>query len=85
MTDYTPTTDEVRQAYIWDEDDAAEFDRWLAVHDKEVLDKAAERLSVECNAAMDLDYPFRDLGMTSTARNRLAAAIAAIHGEGEQA
>jgi hypothetical protein len=52
MTDYTPTTDEVREWYGDDVTDAdrawelakrAEFDRWLAAHDEEVLDKAARR------------------------------------------
>ena len=47
----------------------------------DVLDKAAERVARECIAAMDSDYPFHDLGMTSTARQRL---VAAVRGEGEQ-
>ena len=53
MTDYTPTTDEVRLAYTSDwsvlapelnPDMGFEFDRWLAQHDKEVLDEAVERV-----------------------------------------
>ena len=50
MTDYTPTTDEIRNGWIetgWapdgtlcDKRDGAEFDRWLAAHDAEVAAKA---------------------------------------------
>lgn len=42
MSDYTPTTEEVRAAYIgkpahWlDEQIGTKFDRWLALHDAEV-------------------------------------------------
>ena len=50
MSDYTPTTDDVRDYYAIGVDEAlartggdSEFDRWLAAHDKEVLEKAAER------------------------------------------
>ena len=45
-TEYTPTTEEVRKRY-WlndgepsDPDEALEFDRWLAAHDREVAAKA---------------------------------------------
>lgn len=44
MTDYTPTTEEVRDRYMIDVytfGRAAEFDRWLAAHDAEV--RANER------------------------------------------
>lgn len=39
-TEYTPTTDEIRERWMEfdggpDPDDAAEFDRWLAEHDRE--------------------------------------------------
>jgi rubrerythrin len=61
MTDYTPTTDEVRQAYIWDEEDAAEFDRWLAAHDKEVLDKAA-RNNAPIGHCNECGHPVHDDG-----------------------
>lgn len=50
MTDYTPTTDEIRNGWIetgWapdgtlcDKRDGAEFDRWLAAHDAEVAAQA---------------------------------------------
>ncbi|GAB3166945.1 hypothetical protein GCM10027059_26700 [Myceligenerans halotolerans] len=50
MSDYTPTTDEVRGAWVTarctrDEDipgQVAEFDRWLAEHDREVAARALE-------------------------------------------
>lgn len=48
---YTPTTSQVRGYYTawvaeFDPDDGAagEFDRWLAAHDKEVLDAAVSRV-----------------------------------------
>jgi len=50
MTDYTPTTEEVRvkhsiadlrkPPHVWD----AQFDRWLAEHDREVRKRVAERV-----------------------------------------
>ena len=45
MSDYTPTTDEVRDRYAWGRSDVgyvsydeaeAEFDQWLAEHDAKV-------------------------------------------------
>jgi hypothetical protein len=82
MTDYTPTTDEVRDWYGDDVTDAdrawelakrAEFDRWLAAHDKEVLDRAVERVQeLGCND---------NCGCSITIPN----ATAAIRGEGERA
>ena len=50
-SDYTPTTDEVREAWLtaeyeerdWstsDDDLRAEFDRWLAEHDRKVAERA---------------------------------------------
>lgn len=53
MSDYTPTTEEVREDYAigrnevigagWYSLHRAEFDRWLAAHDAEVTAKALER------------------------------------------
>lgn len=54
MTDYTPTTDEVRINYIgttaelaadtpWREHRPAEFDRWLEEHDRQVAASAYEK------------------------------------------
>ena len=46
MDDYTPTTLEVRESYTYFRgtiptvEHAAEFDRWLAEHDREVAEKA---------------------------------------------
>ena len=66
MSDYTPTTDEVRDAYVdtgWAADgslsdprDPDEFDRWLAAHDAEVRAQALRE------AADELDLP----GSTAT-------------------
>ena len=56
MSGYTPTTEEVREAWLTaeheerdpfstsDDDLRAEFDRWLAAHDAEILEKAAQRV-----------------------------------------
>ena len=43
MSKYTPTTNEMRQAIVrtWD---AEAFDRWLAAHDAEVREQAAQRV-----------------------------------------
>jgi len=42
MTDYTPTTEEIRNRYLSEvfPEDEAEFDRWLAEHDRQVAEKA---------------------------------------------
>lgn len=56
MSDYTPTAEDVREAYaIYNANgflvlssmhqDHADFDRWLAAHDAQVLRNAADRLS----------------------------------------
>lgn len=55
MTDYTPTTDQVKYRYQLDvgnspisgrsfDEAGLEFDRWLAAHDAEVLREAATAL-----------------------------------------
>lgn len=49
MSDYIPTTDEVRDGYYspresYEPDHNAEFDRWLAQHDSEITAKAEERI-----------------------------------------
>ena len=46
----------------------SEFDRWLAAHDKEVLEKAVERMYA--SAADDDDFEFSSL-------------VAAVRGDGE--
>ena len=58
MTDYTPTTEEVRDGWVevqnawwpgcpdnWDDLKAAEFDRWLAEVKAQAVEKAANRES----------------------------------------
>lgn len=55
MSDYTPTTEEIRERWMNfdggpDVSDAAEFDRWLAAHDAEVLRKAAVEFSCDNEA-----------------------------------
>lgn len=54
MTDqHTPTTEEIRRAYIGepahplDDRVGAEFDRWLAEHDRQVIRACAQALEVE--------------------------------------
>ncbi len=49
MSDYMPTTDEVRDGYYspresYEPDHNAEFDRWLAQHDAEITAKAGKRI-----------------------------------------
>jgi hypothetical protein len=87
MTDYTPTTDEVREWYGDDVTDAdrawelakrAEFDRWLAAHDEEVLDKAVERVWDEV-----LPSPITT-GWDAGFNVAIYKAIAAIRGEGSE-
>lgn len=41
MTDYTPTTEEVR-SLLEDENLAAEFDRWLAEHDAQIVEEVMD-------------------------------------------
>lgn len=51
MSDYTPTTDEVRGIYNERVGNDIEFDRWLADHER----KVAERAWLEGHAA-GIDY-----------------------------
>ena len=78
MTDYTPTTEEVRDAYATHRFNAygkyrevgyPEFDRWLAAHDAEVREQAAQRVAAYADA--------EGVGLKSW-----DAAIAAARGEG---
>lgn len=58
MTDYTPTTEEVREQYTREEPPrigtvsgkAADFDRWLAQHNREVAAGALRALADEKEA-----------------------------------
>lgn len=63
MSDYTPTTEEVRLEYMavrWGKNDTvsfdarAEFDRWLAARDAEVAAKAYERAILDVGLNPDL-------------------------------
>ena len=70
MSDYTPTTEEVRDAVAYDgdfyesngdwivlrDDIAACFDRWLAAHDQETCDRAVQRV-IDAAHAMYLRDP----------------------------
>ena len=90
MSEYTPTTEEVRRYYIaWGaesgpDDAAGEFDRWLAVHDAEVRaderEKAAERIAKGVRHAYDCpgldDWNACDCGM------KLMYDLAAARGDG---
>ena len=40
MSEYTPTTDDIRNTYAFLRVEADEFDRWLAAHDAEVKAEA---------------------------------------------
>ena len=65
MTDYTPTTEEVRGHFIYGVDDlsatntearTAEFDRWLAAHDAEVREQAAQRVQAMRQPSLARDF-----------------------------
>lgn len=53
MSGYTPTTDQVRDAVRPYRVHPAEFDRWLAEHDREVAAKTCERLRAAIREALD--------------------------------
>lgn len=56
MSEYIPTTEEVRNRYLSEvfPEDEAEFDRWLAAHDAEVAAKAYERAILDVGLNPDL-------------------------------
>ena len=79
---YTPTTSQVRGYYIacgaeFDPDDGAvdEFYRWLAEHDKEVLEGAVERIEDACKH----ERVYRGYVLCDACN----AAISAVRGDGE--
>ena len=84
MSDYIPTTDEVRDGYYspresYEPDHNAEFDRWLAQHDSEITAKAEERI---IKLLEDLDRHGTTHSEFCAARHAYAAkAIARIKGE----
>ena len=70
MSDFMPTTDEVRGAYIgnrWSVDQeferltGPEFDRWLAAHDREVAARTLRELHAEMSTDWHV-YETRDIG-----------------------
>lgn len=82
MSDYTPTTDEVRACYSYradwqSQEDVEAFDRWLAEHDAEVLREAGQR------AYEWWMNPKPIAGMTD--EDIACDLAAAARGEGEQA
>jgi hypothetical protein len=90
MTDYTPTTDGARLHYAtygceccedFHPESAAEFDRWLAAHDKEVLDAAAQRVAILHYLADGLGNPEHACS-SAEEHDTLNRAEAAIRGEG---
>jgi len=76
MTDeYTPTTEQVRESYIWDRwNGGPAFDRWLT---QVIAEAKAEALWDAANAAEDSDpieHPFVGLDeFTAWLRNRAAS------------
>lgn len=73
MSDYTPTTDDVREDYIsgrydpYNEDNAdwgtlrEQFDRWLVAHDAELLERAAHRADLGYLYGQNCDDIARDI------------------------
>ena len=89
MTKYT--TEEVRMRFrhghmlVEQEGTLEAFDRWLAAHDKEVLDKAVERVTaLEPLLSVDKWDGGYDCCGCSTLSNLFADAVTAVRGEGEQ-
>lgn len=83
MSDYTPTTDRVRAMYVHDRADGetlshggatAEFDRWLAQHDREVRAEALNGARAELQAAYKRGPGARLDGLESTRRKGVAKA-----------
>ena len=93
MSDYTPTTEQVRDAVAYDgdfyesngdwivlrDDIAACFDRWLAAHDAEVHQRGREAAAKAVEADIRGNNAVYDLGDT-----HIEGIIAAARGEGDQ-
>ena len=90
MTDYTPTTEQVRNGWIdngtHEERDGAEFHRWLTAHDAEVSAKAlrdyADEMEVEAQHVLDgMPDVFSGLGRERSLHREEAArlCVAARH------
>jgi hypothetical protein len=107
MTDYTPTTDTVRNMFSYDgrvdtqnPNFVAAFDRWLAAHDKEVLEMAALGVEQMLPWYAEEIFPPFTADETNVSRDRVSAQVArhlialiaegvreiaaAIRGEGER-
>lgn len=83
MTEYTPTTEQVRTAYSIDSEaewrdpltnhtriHEREFDRWLAAHDAEVARNAAANALREAAADVDMSRPSGPLTHRTWLRDR---------------
>lgn len=73
MSDWTPSTEQVRSHYVfnqsnqWDPERGEAFDRWLAEHERQVAEKAWDegRESV----AADMVRPLDESGMRHSSTN----------------
>lgn len=63
--EYTPTTDEVREVWVQEQDithgegadfHAAEFDRWLAAHEAEVRERIAQDIEADAMHCAPSDH-----------------------------
>ena len=87
-TDYTPTTEQVRSHYVFDQGDVwrrergEAFDHWLAAHDREVAAKALEDAAGDFEAYVESGAP---VGAGTTPEKWLRARAASLRGEGEEA
>jgi hypothetical protein len=112
-TEYTPTLDEVRRGWIGQHcsyceceygndggiEDPLAFDRWLAAHDKEVLDKFIDLLwtridkrpmpeghcCVDGELSMECDGHRGYDNAMNEVRNAIKSARRAVRGDGESA
>ena len=87
-TDYTPTTEQVRSHYVFDQGDVwrrergEAYDPWLAAHDREVAAKALEDAAGDFEAYVESGAP---VGAGTTPEKWLRARAASLRGEGEEA
>jgi hypothetical protein len=72
MSEWTPTTEQVRSHYVfnqsdrWDAERGEAFDRWIAAHDAEVLEEAADALHVTRFAAHHPEFAVPDTYYSAT-------------------
>lgn len=85
MTDYTPTTDRVREVYTFAGSSAgpgasaAQFDRWLAAHDAEVRAEATAVTDDMVKAAVRAVNGQGAVLYSGIVRVALEAALATLH------